>query len=178
MHAWGITNSITEYPKGGTRYRGKKLKTEEVKRVSSFFKNSLNFQLTSDTRQTSVGRYDARACLLLKTLSRAHTPDHSHLMGLSRFHHVELWQALKNVIHSLLTELCRMRLHSSDIIHSLLHPCQLTTCKQQQHFKNMMKLFIQQWLTHSNITWHISLKCCTRSSTDLIYFIMTWVLRH
>lgn len=101
-------------------------------------------------------------------------------MGLSRFHHVELWQAPKNVIHSLLTELWGMRLHSSDIIHSLFHPCQLTTCKQQQHFKNMMKLVIQQWLARLNITWKISPKCCTCSSTALIYSMMTcfkeWML--
>lgn len=69
---------------------------------------------------------------------------HSYLDGLSRLYHVELRQALKNVIHRLLTELCGMRLHSSDIICSVLHPCQLTACQQQQCFRNMMTLVIQQ----------------------------------
>ncbi len=114
--------------------------------------------------------------MMQELLSHAHTPDHSHLEGLSRFRHVELWQTLKNVIHSLLTELCGMCLRSSDIIHTLLHPCQLTSCKQQHHFKNMMHTSRNQLYNNDQHVQTSREITEMLYSTDLIYSVMTCVL--
>ncbi len=137
----------------------KKQKRKEVKGVSSIRIKTAYFQLMSDIRTDSLWGE-----IMQELLCHVHTPDHSHLEGLSRFRYVDLWQTLKNVIHSLLTELCGMCLRSSDIIHTVLHSCQLMSCKQQQHFKNIMHTSRNQLYNndqHVQTSQDRSQKCCT-----------------